>query len=856
MAWMAGWSCWLVVLALSAGADTDGAADLPDGEAAVVAPSDSAAPESPAVSPSVAEPPPGVSLPDFLLEQGLLHSATSLLYASDSTPARGARIVALTHAATKLNPKDPALNALLALLYETQGDFARAADAVRAQLEHDATSAELGVAWLNLGQKARQTLADRITFLQDASEDEALPPYTRAQAFSSMGDLHLQHGDRALAAKAYGDALALDDRLFSALFGQFAMVDRKDASAHVGALLNLLGANPMYSGGALELATVLRARGIADQAVFFYGYTWRLAARDMETVDAALAPQYFDAMLDAGQYRQAIETMVPVMNRMKAPSWEMLCQLMEAYAGLNDLQKVSDVRGRLLQEMTDALESRPTPEVYRQLAWYFLMSDAIIQDDRRQSSVRDCALKAKEGLKGVDANDPVLQLVLAVVQAKEAGKRFLSGGISAAEFTKQLGDLTALAEKDPYAAYFLAEQLFLAADRLVTLQPAATVSQGLSLVPFGRAMRLLRQTADRHNVPVPGETEPTKTVREQVAKWLGSNGPLLDVALVPERHIRVTLAPAAPVRDRPFRAFKPMTPVFDALAPIEIEVRLQNTSTVDIPLGSAGLCHPVVAPRANAESRGVKAEFDRLPSAVLPAPRVLKAGAEVVTRVRVDVGALEEYLARRPLDLSTFIVNGTLDPVQRGRQIVSSLPTVVVARASFGRVDILGDFDEKGDWAARYQRTLQYTVNDFQNGTLEQRLSAARAIGSLLTVTGDMATRRMNPPRQLVTVVEAPTLLSMFRAILKAPDVATRQEALRALGYASVDGRLLGQMGPAFEDPDPLVRLRAVEVIGHNRPPEFRRILERFLDDKDPMVRMVARAMLEQRTQPSSPAAR
>jgi len=817
MVWMALW-CGLVVVALPAGADADVAAGPP------------------------ADGPAEVSASDLLLQQSLLHSATSLTYAPGSPPARGARILALTQAAAKLNPKDPKLNALLVrVLYEPSGDYARAAEAVRTQLEHDATSAELGLFYLNLGLAARQSVADRIAFLQAASEDAILPAYTRAEALAKMGDLRVQHGDRELAAKAYADALALDERLFSALFGQFALSDRQDVAAHVTGLLGLLHASPTYAGGAIEAGAVLRTQGLAHPAAFFYAYAWRLAARDMETPDETLAIQYFDAMLDAGQYRQAIETMVPVMARTKEPNWEMLCQLMEAYAGINDDQKLADIRGRLLQALSDReqAEGRLRPEMNRQLAWYYLISDALIRDDRRIHTAGAFARKAIEELRDAGADDPTLQLIVAVVQAKDAGKRFLANGITAAEFEKQIADLAALAETDAYAAYFLAEQLFLVADRqAVTMKPAEILSQGMALAKFGRPMRLMRQMADRHSVPVPAPTELAITIGELAEQWIVANQPLVDMALLPGQHIRVTL--------------RPVSQTFEALKPMEIEVRLRNTSEVDIPLGSAGLFNPVVTFRLIAESRGVKVDFDNLPSAILPAPRVLKAGEAVTVTVRIDVGELEEYLHRRPLDTTSFILSGTLDPIQKRRQIVSSLPAVMIDRVTFDRVDILGpSFDrERGDWADQYQKTLQYTIGDFRNGTLEQRMAAARVIGSLLTVVGDTSTRRLAPPKQLAEAVQAPMLLSMFRAILQDPNVPVRQEALAALQFCAVDGQIARQMEPAFTDPSPMVRLRAVEVIGSGRPPNYKTILERFANDKDPMVSMVARAMLEQKPQP------
>ena len=97
--------------------------------------------------------PSGVSSADFSLEQSLLHSAVSLAYAPDGTPARGARMLALCQAAQKLYPTDPKLNALLANIYEIQEDFDKAAAAVKVQLDQSPNTHELGLAYLRLGAK-------------------------------------------------------------------------------------------------------------------------------------------------------------------------------------------------------------------------------------------------------------------------------------------------------------------------------------------------------------------------------------------------------------------------------------------------------------------------------------------------------------------------------------------------------------------------------------------------------------------------------------------------------------------------------------------------------------------------------
>jgi len=777
--------------------------------------------------------PSGVSSADFSLEQSLLHSAVSLAYAPDGTPARGARMLALCQAAQKLYPTDPKLNALLANIYEIQEDFDKAAAAVKVQLDQSPNTHELGLAYLRLGEQARSSVKDRLEFLLSVAEDKNQSPSLRAQAYSNMGDLYLRQSDRPSAEKVYKQALDLDSQLPSAIIGQLAMLDKKDTGLYVQTLLSLIKASPTYSGAARELGAAISKAGLQEQAVGFLGYAWQLDRRDSDRIDEGLALQYFDVLLDAGQYRQAVEIMVPVMDKMKSPSPEFLSLLLEAYVGVNDKEKVLAVREALRKSVDFSEEAvRTSPALLREMAWYLLVSDVLTNEVLRVHTARDAALKAIEDLKDAGKTDALLQLTRAAADAKIEALR--PADVRSDEPLKKLQQL---ATNDPYAAYFLAEQMLKSGndkanpDRV--RRGAEILRNGLSLGYGGRAWRLLSQIAHRHSIPQP-TTQSTKVVGDLVEAWLKDNQPTIDMAMSPEKYLAVTISPTQRV--------------FEALKPIEVEVKIRNISGSDIPMGASGLCSPVVRLSVIANSRGITETFDNLPLAVLPCSRMLKAGEEVSTTVRIDVGELEAYLQRRPLDISSFIVSGMLDPVQRGKKTESSVPTLSIDRSGFYRVDVLGQFDRQNeDWTKQYQRMLGLTVGDFQRGTLDDRMAAARRIGSLLTMAADTYSGKLQPPKMFATTVQQPVLLTMFREILKDPNMQTRQEAINALAYCAVDGRVAKLLGAVMEDPEPLVRLRLVELLGCAKPPDFRKMLKRFQEDKDPMVRLVATAMLEQR---------
>jgi hypothetical protein len=284
-----------------------------------------------------------------------------------------------------------------------------------------------------------------------------------------------------------------------------------------------------------------------------------------------------------------------------------------------------------------------------------------------------------------------------------------------------------------------------------------------------------------------------------------------------------------------------MTPTKDEYAPgdrIQLEATLTNNSNMDIPLGPAGLFNPAMSLQVNLDSGQ---EFLSLPMVVWPAQRYLKAGETLSTTVRLDVGDLEAFLVRHPLDVFKIKVSGIVDPVIKSTGATSMLPTYRVPNVTFRRGDLLVEFDrQKGDWEKNYDLTLGYIVKDLKEGELRDRMAAARKIGSLLTLVAEVRAGRAELPKPLAQKVTQPVLLTMLKFTLQDSSPLVRAEMLSALDYCRVDGRVLALIKPLYDDKSELVRVRLVELLGLAGQLEKKELADHFAADPNPWVKQMA----------------
>ena len=270
--------------------------------------------------------------------------------------------------------------------------------------------------------------------------------------------------------------------------------------------------------------------------------------------------------------------------------------------------------------------------------------------------------------------------------------------------------------------------------------------------------------------------------------------------------------------------------------PVVVKVVLENTSSAPIPVGQGGLFAPTVY-LSLAMSGATDLSLPDLTPVRLPCPKYLKPGAKVDVTVRVDVGAAGEALALEPLGEIKLVVSGLLDPLDDHRRLVSAVPTVELKPVTIIRKPL---FDTAGK-AVAAQYALAYIVRDLQKGTLARQLRAARQTGSLLGRT--MLVENGKVRAVFPDVVTRPVLLAMMRAFLQSPTPAVRAEMLSALRNVQLDALGISLLGAIVSDPDPIVRMRLVELLAAKRTPGYRTWRRHFARDRDPLVRDMAEAV-------------
>lgn len=728
----------------------------------------------------------------------LRHSALNLIHAPANTPARAGRLVLLTRLAVELDPTDPDGLAILTDIYEIQGDYKAAEQLVTRRLKDNPDDYVLSLSYLRLRLAQLQTASDKLAFLQKFAADKNRDVYIRAQASAQAAEIYLGQGDNAKALAAFQDARRLDGLLPSAIKGVLGLTRNLSQAQRLALLLALVRADAADPEALWQAALLLNNVGQFQEAVSFYDAAYQLMQARGESPDEAFLVQYFNGLLDARQSRKAIEIFVPLLNKHK-DSMEIKSLLREAFVTVGDDPKAANLAENIEQQLRNMEIPEEDPAAtYRTMAWQYTINDL------RPYTALACARTAAKGLPSNGA----LELVLGAAE--------LRGGQEKAGLTR----LKKLQKKDPYAAVFLAEHYYRANDpaagKAALLDAAAQTRRG-------RAFRRATELATRQHVKLP-EPGGTEDMRKQLKNFTSDT---LAMGVTPQRFVRTYLRPAAPT------AMPGEHIMLGAL--------LSNESPYAIPLGPSGLLNANISLRA-VPRRGQREEFDDLPMIDFKAPRYLAVEQNLQRWTLADVGNLDEYLMRRPLETIQLTFYGIVDPMQKGQVLVPSLPGLETDGVDVFRLDLLGQFDrEKVSWPKRYQYSLGYLVKLMRADRIEARMVAARATASLLTFVGDLQVGRATVPPKLTGQVKQPVLLTLLREVLKDKSPYVRAEAVSSLIYCRVDNNILRILSAVQNDPSPLVRLRMAELVGVTQPAGYKKLIQQYQNDEDETVHAMAK---------------
>ncbi len=762
----------------------------------LVLPAFAPAGEGAGTRPSVAEP---------LAVASLCHSANHLKFLPEAA-ARQYRLRALAMTAAFLDPANPQANDLLALIYRSSPDRSvPLAETLEKVLASRPSDFGLGWQWLSAWVARTHTAKERLALLTEAVERAALAPELRAEAAAQAGLILEREGDGEKGRAMFALALTLDPWNVISLSRTEALATDRVAQVRrfVRLLQGSVGEVTGEPGPLVPLAATLDAAGLHEQSLPFFEEAWRWARRGGQgDAVSALAVPYLNALLDAGDVRQAIALFTPFEKDL-AESIDFHSLLAEAY------QIAGDPAGQARQAAAIEKLCQPqapgttTASTAVERAMFHLLV---------QPKPAAALTEATEALRSAGKDPDQQRRGQRVLGAAELASGN-PGLVAAGE-----GRLKALLGQDPYAAVFLASHYFATAREGAgkeTLQAAASGAQS------GPAFRRLRAMARDHATVLP-EPKDAPAIREILANV---DAGMFQRRSFPQRYVSVTL--------------RPVSETFAPGEAIRLEAKLTNISKTAIPLGGTGLLVPTLALRARALP-GLEKPVDALPLVVWPAPRMLAPGQSVCEVVRLDIGPLADFLARHPLDDLDVSIDGVLSPDASGK---SEVPDVIIGPAKFHRTDLLGSFDRRrpANWVAAYEQTLARIVNDIRTAPPGDRQRAARQTGLLLQLAKNVQTGSVRPPDNLQDKLNKPLLLRMMITLLEDADEVVRAEMLTALQGVPLDEAIIRQLGPPLiEDASPLVRLRLVELMGAAGFSARGSIVHSLAGDPDERVRMMA----------------
>ena len=735
---------------------------------------------------------PAASAANRLAGESLAHQARSLGHLRSGTiVARRGRMGVLLKRARRYTPDDPRLNCQLVDLYESLGELDQAAAAAGRCLEPDPGDYALALRWIRLTRAGFDKSEQHIAFLAKVAADKRYEDALRAAAYGWMADLHHRQGDKSSAVTACRRALVLDAYQPLALSLVETLKAATGPSDPLAQAATAFAANPRDMHAAAGLAWQLVLAGRSADALVFYEHAFAVSqarppgAEGMER----LLVDYINTLLDVGRARQVVDRfsgLIPIDERSVA----LHALMAEAYRSLSLTDKAAShvaAMGKIYESWTVPGKARPA-ERTAELGWYFLHFRRMPKE----------ALRWAEEAARIDASSPFVVRVLGAAELA-AGKA--QGG------TRRL---TNLIGTDPYAASILARYYF---DKGQALKGREALLRGASGARTGPAWRALAAIALEEKVSLP-----LRPKDPNAARVLAQLPPqAMQMGRYPERFIKVTLSA---VRQRVMPG-----------EPIEITVTLTNVSDHHLPLGQSGLFDARVFLGVRAKQLAL--DLPHLTVVILPAPKYLAPGQKVSRTTRIDVGPAEMALQANPLAEVTLTVSAMLDPLQHGREFISSAENVRILPVKVRRMPLL---DATGATPAR--ALLSRLQRDIRTGSAASKLLAARKIASLLAYTRRAEMGKVTPP--LPPGLNKSAVLARLGELVKSPSSLARAEAIAALHVVDLDDEIIAALAPCIQDRNGLVRMRLVELLASKRTKGHTTILDLMAHDTDPEVREMA----------------
>lgn len=758
-----------------------------------------------------------------LAARSLYASTLSLLTRSDQPRLAGLRAAVLSEMGVRLDPSHWDLSRMHADSTARQRRYEEAVAAMRRLAEAKPRDHEMFMAWVSLQAGGLQDAPTRLTFLQEVARRQDITPAIRAELLAWQAEVASRQGQPERSSELLDEALKADPLNIRALSGKLMMDPNMPVSERTGYLAGILKASPMSANNAWNLSFLASDAGLHKQALALSNYSWEITRRRTGTPPdgSKLIALYAGSMLDANANEQAVEFLQSQLEEYKpmylqqdpGESLDLRMLLLEACRQAGKDEKAAVLDETLDREFLRVSGSSRVPlGEARDAIWYYL----VMHSDPNKAEPFVNHVKQLLGNKPL-ATTARGMLELARGNRDEGIKLLRSAG-----------------EESPWASYLLAAE-YLKQTNFRDASPA--VAGAVDKGRRGRAYRHMARAAKEAGFKLPnppGYREIAEEINELV-----------------ETHLPIWLRPEKVLK---IQAELRTDHVFPG-EPIVMDVSMENTGDIDIPLGAAGLLSAVVTVTARIEdANGIVRDFPMYPIA---APRYLKPGGKIAKRVRLDVGDLDRILATTALDSVKITFTVLPDPVARqdGEKIevftpmtTLDLPELTVSRrslfAQYPKVTL--DRSDADAAAKAYRLMIAYLRRDYVRGELPVRMRAVRQVAMLATLARQITEGDREAPAFLKGVVDEGYPLAMVREIVareKSPIV--RAELLAAMEYCPLDRRSLKLIEPLSKDQADLVRLRMVSLLIGSDYRKRKAHLRDFEDDTAEIVRRLAVRALE-----------
>lgn len=717
-----------------------------------------------------------------------------------STNGRAARLVALCRMSDRLAPLHAATSAMLSDIYYARKEPSLEIAALEGYLKQNPADHGRWLRLLTAKVAALNTAQQRVEMLQAQAARQELPATVRAAATTLVAAVLHNQGKSAEALKLVDQALELDAYCPTALRLRLTLRPDASPSDRLETHLRLLRGDCRSWPDAYYAALDLSSAGLYEQALDFYEHAWQAAQTQAGKAPPELATAYCNALLDAKKSRKALEVFGGSTAERKGNT-DLSMLLIEAYQAEAKETRAAELIQTMAQAYVDRKRSGEfTIASEAELAWFSLAFQN--RPDQARPHI-DLALKGEPGNALYQRIGGVLDLLSG---QRDSGRKTLEP----------------LAEKDLYAALYLAKDYVAANDKDGAKR---VVISAAKLARTGPAWRQLAELAGKIKADLPLSEH-----REKMLETIKQFDPRYLLAFRQmENFLSVTISP--------------VQATLIAGEPLEVDAVLKNSGPIELPLGSEGLAQPTMsfAVGFGTGAASVAANsYNELPMAVWPAPRYLAPGASLSCRVRLDVAALADKLTRNSMDDTSLIVQGVFDPRAGATGVAMGMKVTPLRIVRAGLLSGLGE--KTDDRPTAYKRVLGLMVGDLRRGDVRQRMLAARRLGSLLVLARELEMGRARSPEGLSKSIDKMVLLSMLRAFLKDASPAVRQEMVASMRLVDLDDTMVGLLAPAVNDESPAVRLRAVELLVGKQTTGYESLQKLFAEDKDPLVRDMARA--------------